>query len=83
MFGHPSENLFWAPDPRGDLAFTLYATSIEEHNMLMDKIREEFPPEPHSMDMRDFMIAVQDTFPESENLDWSDWEKLYQHYYCY
>ena len=83
MFGHPSEHLFWAPDPFDDFAFTLYAISIEEHDKLMDKIREAFPPEPHCMDMRDFMIAVQDTFPEAENLDWSDWEKLYQHYYCY
>ena len=30
-FGHPSEHLIWAPDPRDDLAFTMYVMEEEEH----------------------------------------------------
>ena len=29
MFGHPVDNLLWAPDPRDDLAFTMYAMDCE------------------------------------------------------
>ena len=29
MFGHPAEDLLWAPDPRDDLAFTMYAMDCE------------------------------------------------------
>ena len=29
-YGHPSEHLIWAPDPRDDLAFTMYVMEEEE-----------------------------------------------------
>lgn len=30
-YGHMSEHLIWAPDPRDDLAFTMYVMEEEEH----------------------------------------------------
>ena len=32
MFGHVSEHLIWAPDPRDDLPFTLYAMESEHQD---------------------------------------------------
>ena len=32
MFGHSVDNLLWAPDPRDDLAFTLFAMDCEHED---------------------------------------------------
>ena len=37
--GHPSEHLIWAPDPRDNLAFTMYAMDCE-HEKAIQEARE-------------------------------------------
>ena len=69
MFGHPSEALFWAPDSRDDLAFTMYATEREEINDTKDQIiaglvSGELDPQSSFLLFREVMSEV---FPISKN----------------
>lgn len=78
MFGHPSEHLIWAPDPRDDLAFTMFAMEQERHKDMIDTLNNYI--------MGGYMIKC-DTFnefissicasnPEYSELTEGDWDKV-------
>ena len=78
MFGHPSEALFWAPDSRDDLAFTMYATEREEINNAKDQIvagliSGEISPQSTFLLFMDVMSEV---FPMSKNFTDEDWDDI-------
>ena len=78
MFGHPSEHLFWAPDPRDDLAFTLYAIDIEEQRDAKDQIiaglqSGEYAPQ---SSFEQFKAVMEDVFPVSRHFSAQDWADI-------
>ena len=82
MFGHPAEDLLWAPDPRDDLAFTMYAMD-EEHQAAYNKIEEaifkgEILKPIWSADQLENECWW--NYREAELLNKEDWRKLYDLY---
>ena len=78
MLGHPSEALFWAPNSRDDLAFTMYATEREEIRDAKDQIiaglvSGEYAPESTFFDFKE---AMTDIFPIANHFDDKDWDDI-------
>jgi len=79
MVGHPSEALFWAPDPRDDLAFTMYAIKEEEIRDTKDQIvvglvSGKYAPGATFYGFKEAMIGL---FPIAENFTDKDWDDIY------
>ena len=79
MCGHRAENLLWAPDPRDDLAFTLYTMDCE-HKDAYEKTEELLSHTPSFIfsGIDDVINYVQRNLPnEASQLDDSDFLNLF------
>ena len=77
MFGHPAEDLIWAPDPRDDLAFTMYAMDCE-HQDAYDKAVEMIQGVPLFSYIDDVIGFIEsEDMSIANQLDYSDYRKLF------
>ena len=76
MTGHPHDGLIWAPDPRDDLAFTLYAIDSETQD-LKDEVSAYIASlGTHYASLEDMINDLRVIFPDAKHIfslhDWSD-----------
>jgi len=77
MFGHPAEDLIWAPDPRDDLAFTLFAMDCE-HQDAYNKAVEMIQGVPLFSCIDDVIGYIEsEDMNVASQLDYADYHKLF------
>ena len=78
MCGHPHDGLIWAPDPRDDLAFTMYAINEE-----VDDLKNEITHHLNTLNypyqsVEDMINDLGVIFPDARHiLNYHDWVDLY------